>query len=79
MTLQDVTHLCSQQDSMFDSLRKLPILHDAITGFTANDVWETRAEIPHWWHVSSASDWLKHFFNQSKALKQDLGSDTWSV
>ena len=29
--------------------------------------------------ASSASDWLKHLFNQSEALKQDLGSETWSV
>ena len=33
--------------------RKQPIFRDATTGFPPNDVWETSAEIPYWWRVTT--------------------------
>ena len=56
--------------------------------YPLNEVRETSAEIPYWWHVmthhypdlSSVSDWLKMYFNQSAALLglllQDQVTDT---
>ena len=48
-----------------------------------NDVWETSAEIPYWWHATSqiwvsTFDWLKICFIQSEVLP-DPGSDALSV
>ena len=56
--------------------------------YPLNEVCETSAEIPYWWHVmmrhypdlSSVSDWLKMCFNQSAPLLglllQDQITDT---
>ena len=38
---------------LFFSLRKQPTFGDVTTGFPPNDVWETSAEIPYWWHVTT--------------------------
>ena len=35
------------------SLRKQPTFGDATTGFLQNDIWETSAEIPFWWRVTT--------------------------
>ena len=53
----------------------------------ANDVWETSAEIPYWWHVTtqdlgSASDWSCRVGNWLQPIRKyypDLFSDTSSV
>ena len=34
-------------------LRKQTTFRDATTGFPAHDVWETSAEIPYWWRVTT--------------------------
>ena len=61
------------------SLRKQPTFQDANTGFKSpgNDVWETSAEIPYWWRVTTQI-WvavlligratLEICFNRSEAL-----------
>ena len=43
--------------------------------YSSNDVWETSAETPYWWHVTcqiwvSTFDWLKICFIQSEALSR---------
>ena len=57
-------------------LRKQTTFRDATTGFPAHDVWETSAEIPYWWRVTTQI-WVvlligrvarEICFNQSKAL-----------
>ena len=58
------------------SLRKQTTFRDATTGFTRNDVWETSAEIPYWWRITTQT-WVllligrvvrEICFNQSEAL-----------
>ena len=58
------------------SLWKQPTFGDATTGFLPNDIWETSAEIPFWWRVTTQI-WVvlligraawEIWFNQSEAL-----------
>ena len=49
--------------------------------YSWNDVWETNAEIPYWWHITSqiwvrAFHWLKICFIQSEALSR---SGWWRI
>ena len=38
---------------VLSTLRKQPAFCDAATGFPRNDVWETSAEIPYWWRITT--------------------------
>ena len=75
--------LFSNVREMF-SLRKQPTFCDAVTGSPPSDVWETSAEIPYWWRISTqiwvvlmigCAAW-KIWFNQSEILSR---SGSWCV
>ena len=65
--------------------RKQATFRDASIYSSQKDVWETNAEIPYWWQVTTrgASDWLKRIFHAAPTTNQkhhpDLGSDMSSV
>ena len=68
------------------SLRKQLTFCDVTTGFPWNDVWETSAEIPYWWRVSTRSWWCfwlvvprENFALTNQKHYLDLGSDTSSA
>ena len=68
------------------SLRKQLTFCDVTTGYPWNDVWETSAETPYWWRVTTRSWWCfwlvvpqKNFALTSQKHDLDLGSDTSSV
>ena len=52
-TVQFAIMLICRPLSAVDNLRKQPTFGNATTGFPANDIWETRAEIPYWWQVTT--------------------------
>ena len=59
-------------------LRKQPAtFRDAINGFPRNDVWETSAEVPYWWRITTQIRVPRGTTNQKH--HPDLGSDTSSV
>ena len=58
-------------------LRKQPTFHDATTGFPRNDVWETSAEIPYWWRVTT-SIWVMFFIGWSKFPQRHKQSEALS-
>ena len=58
-------------------MRKQPTVCDATVQLVSprDDVWETGAEIPYWWRVTTqisgnVFNWMKQIFNQSEALTQ---------
>ena len=60
-------------------------IFDALLVSTRNDVWETSARIPYWWHVTrcqiilgSASDWSCQMGNLHKLLNQKH-SQIWEM
>ena len=62
--------------SLLNSLKKLETFGNATTGFSANDIWETSAEIPYRWCVTTQVwvvlliGWIKFpsWHDQSEAL-----------
>ena len=59
--IQDIREILAWENSRH--LATLPLV------FSPNDVWETRAEIPYWWRLGSASDWLNQISQAARPIR----------
>ena len=59
--IQDIRKILAWENSRH--LATLPLV------FSPNDVWETRAEIPYWWRLGSASDWLNQISHAARPIR----------
>ena len=59
--IQDIREILAWEKSRH--LATLPLV------FLPNDVWETRAEIPYWWRLGSASDWLNQISHAARPIR----------
>ena len=63
-----------KKHNILPSLRKQTTFCDATNSFSAKDVWETSAEIPYWWRVTTQI-WVELLIGWSKFHKRHNQSE----